>query len=216
MTISLILSDTIRSYVYLTKLLKHNININELIIYSSRKINYLKKIINKNYKQLNFTIVKSKSINSQKISKKILMSNNYDFLYSGYPGEIIRNSEILKKKRIFHCHPGKIPKYRGSTTIYYSLILENNIHCTLFRMTKKVDYGQIFLIKSFSIPKNLRKIENSFDHSIRAQTLISFCKKKNIKPLIKKDMGSYYYIAHPVIRNLVINKKLFKKILFSI
>ena len=214
MTINLILSDSVRSNIYLSELIKNKININEIIIYSNKKIKYLKKIMRKNAKQLNFNFLNCKSINSKLISKKILLSKNNDFLFSGYAGEIFKNLQILKQKRIFHCHPGKIPNFRGSTTIYYSLILNNEINCTLFRMTRKIDKGQIFLIKSFTKPKNIKKIENTFDHFIRANTLISFCKKKQNKPYKKiKTNGNYYYIAHPVIRNLVLNKGNIKRVL---
>lgn len=214
MTINLILSDSVRSNIYLSELIKNKININEIIIYSNKKIKYLKKIMRENSKQLNFNYLNCKSINSKLISKKILLSKNKDFLFSGYSGEIFRNFQILKKKRIFHCHPGKIPNFRGSTTIYYSLILNNEINCTLFKMTRKIDKGQIFLIKSFTKPKNIKKIENSFDHFIRARTLISFCKKKKNKLYKKiKTDGNYYYIAHPVIRNLVLNKGNIKRVL---
>ena len=57
-------------------------------------------------------------------SKYILRTPTRYYIYSGYPGVIIRDEEILKKKKIVHFHPGKLPDFKGSTTIYYSVLKE--------------------------------------------------------------------------------------------
>ena len=51
---------------------------------------------------------------------------------------------------------------------------------------------------------------------IRAKTLVSFLKNKNIKSYKtknNKNLKNNYYIAHPIIRQLVINKKVINKLL---
>ena len=45
-----------------------------------------------------------------------------NILTSLYPGEIFRNYNLLKK--FFHNHTGILPNYKGSTTIYYSILYE--------------------------------------------------------------------------------------------
>lgn len=208
---NLILSDTKRSYNYLNELLKNKIKIYEIIIYSKKELFYLKDIILKINSHTKLNIIKSNSINSKLINNLLLSSKNEKFLFSGYSGEIIRNMKILKNKKLLHCHSGKIPNFRGSTTIYYSLILTKKIYCTLFRLTNKIDTGKIYFIKKFNPPKITKTIENNFDNFIRAKTISSFCNnnKKKLKESKKLNANNnnYYYIAHPIIRSLILNKK---------
>lgn len=79
---------------------------------------------------------------------------------------------------MIHCHSGKLPNYRGSTTIFYSLINKGTIACSVFKMDKKIDMGKLYYIKNFKRPKNLYKIFNKFDDYIRASTIVSFLKNK--------------------------------------
>ena len=80
------------------------------------------KLINK--KNLNYKTFKSKDIDNQKIIKFIIKLKDKVIIYSGYGGKIIKNKLILKKKIFLHSHSGKLPMYKGSTTIYYSLLKE--------------------------------------------------------------------------------------------
>ena len=156
-------------------------------------------------KKIKYFYAKTENINNPHFIKAILKSKLKNLIYSGYSGQII-NSDLLKKKNLIHCHPGKLPNYRGSTTIFYSLINEGSIACSVFKMTKKIDMGKIYYIKNFIPPKNLNKINNKFDDYIRASTIISFL-KKNRKIIKNKKYFNDYYIAHPIIRRIALNKR---------
>ena len=74
-------------------------------------------------------------------------------------------------------------------------------------MNKSIDRGRIIYKKYFDKPKNLINIEKNFDNEIRAMTLIEYLKKeKKNKFKNTKDKFLQYYIAHPLIRKIVINK----------
>ena len=95
--------------------------------------------------------------------------------------------------------------------MYYSLILNYQIHVSIFKITKNIDDGKVLFTKKFDIPKKMRDIEKNFDNLIRSKTLIFFLKSKKIK---KKTQYSkflnFYYIAHPIIRTIVSNPKAIK------
>jgi methionyl-tRNA formyltransferase len=204
MSISLILAGTLRSKRYVNELFKNKIFPKKIIFYSkSKDKEFLKKIEKFNIKFKFFYI---KDINNKNIIKEILKTSSEYFLYSGYPGEIIK-SNILEKKKIIHCHPGLLPNFRGSTVMYYSLILSKKIYCSCIQLNKKIDEGKILFIQKFKKPKNLYTLEKNFDNNVRAKTLISFLKKKKRFILKKKSASSNYYIAHPLIRQIVLNRK---------
>ena len=102
--INLIISDTKRSLKYLEEMLKHKININKIILYSNKKKNLISKFI-KDKNIINLLVYcRTKSINSPIISHKLNFYKSKFNIVSTYPGEIIKNSFILKKK-LLHCHP---------------------------------------------------------------------------------------------------------------
>ena len=208
--INLIFSETKRSLVYLKELYKNKYKLNLVIIYSKKKSNVYNYV--KERKLAKFLIrVKSDDINCLNLKKKFKLSNKSINIVSTYPGEIVRDKYILKFQ-FLHCHPGNLPKFRGSTIIYYTILLKNKICVSLFKIQKEIDSGEIVFKKFFDYPKKIIEIEKNFDHQIRAKTLISYLKqRKKIK--FKKSKKKYlpYYIIHPVLRALVHHKTYFNK-----
>ena len=120
--INLILSETSRSLVYLDQIIKNKIKINRIILYSKKKgevFKFIKK--NELYKLLIY--YKSNNINLNKISKSLKSNKKFTNIICTYAGEIVKNRSLLKNK-LLHCHPGDLPEFKGSTTIYYSIILK--------------------------------------------------------------------------------------------
>ena len=211
MKFNLIYAETMRSKYYLDSMILHKI-FPKKIIYFSKSKNL--KLINKFKKHsINFKYFNSDNINDSKLKNYIINLPEKNFIYSGYPGDIV-NLNLTKNKSIFHFHPGKLPWFKGSTTIYYSLILKKGIFCSCIKLNDKIDDGKIFLIKSFNPPKNIKSIESKFDHEIRAKTLIAFLKMKRRKiyKINSKEKILHYYIAHPILRSLIINRKIFFKL----
>ena len=115
-------------------------------------------------------IIKSNNINSSRIKKTVIKSKISNFIFSSYPGEIIKNKNLLNQINLLHSHSGLIPKYMGSTTIYYSIIIEKKIFCTTFVINKNIDQGNILLIKKYNLPK--KNMIDSYDNEIRVKNLI--------------------------------------------
>ena len=206
--LSLILADTKRSIAYLKELISHKVIIDNIIIYSKKKTPRLFSIANQYKFKDKIYYIKSEDINSYIVEKKVLKINSKFILFSGYSSEIIRNKKLFKKNLI-HCHPGLLPKFRGSTIIYYSYILEKKIFVSVFKMADKIDAGKTLYTRQFKTPRDLKKIEDNFDNYIRARTFLKFLndfKKKVVKKRKSKNFA-FYYIAHPLIRNIVLNPK---------
>lgn len=205
--ITIILSETKRSIEYINEIKKNKIEISKIILYSKTIGNTYKFI--KKKKLTNILIhLKTNSINSKILEKKFKKVKSTTNIVATYPGEIVKNKSLLKYKLI-HCHPGDLPIFKGSTTIYYTIILKKKICVTLFELSEKIDTGKILYKKYFQYPKNLKLIENKFDNQIRAKTLVDYLKttkRYNYKKTKKKYMN--YYIAHPIIRQIVINKSI--------
>ena len=208
--LGLIISQTKRSLSYLKILKKIDIKIDVIIVYGN-KVENLKKYNSFKSKIYYF---KFKKI-SKLISNKILSLTTKNFIVSPYPGEIIRDENLLKKKSLFHVHPGKLPEYKGSTIIYYTILNKKKVYCSVIKLSKNLDQGKVFFRKSFITPASLNESDyNSFDNKIRSLTLKSFISKP--PKLIKQNKYKYfenYFTIHPILRKIAFDKK-FKKKLF--
>lgn len=218
MTIKLILAETNRSFFYLDKLFKENIPIRKIFYYSKKKgkVYYLikkKKLIDKTKHFL------TNNINDKKISKSINKFNELGgYIFSGYEGQIVKNTDLIKNNLI-HCHSGDLPEFKGSTTIYYTILSRKKICVSLIYLNQKIDEGRIIFKKYFRYPKNKIIIEKNYDNKIRAETLCKFLKIKKAKHFTKtkniRKLSYNYYIAHPLVRFMALNENFLKNYLIK-
>ncbi|MDC0522131.1 hypothetical protein OAN46_02295, partial [Candidatus Pelagibacter sp.] len=108
--------------------------------------------------------------------------------------------------------------FKGSTTLYYSLIMKGTIYCSVIALNNKIDSGRVLFKKKFDMPKKItiKKFEKNFENDLRAITLIHYLKlysnetqKVNKRSYSSKSELSNYYICHPILRGLVFSKKFY-------
>ena len=100
--INLILSDTKRSLNYIQMIEKINININKIIFFSNKKKSLIYNFVNE--KKINNLLIycKTNDINSPIINKKLELYKSKLNIISTYPGEIVKNTKLLKKSYYIH------------------------------------------------------------------------------------------------------------------
>ena len=206
---SIIITNTSRALAYINILEQNNIYPKQVIyLDNSKKTKISKKLKKKIYSlKIKPKIFKTKEI-TRKVSIYLLKSRIKNIIYSGYPGIIVRNTKVLKQKNLKHCHPGKLPKFRGSTTIYYSLLKEKKIFCSTLILSKGIDQGKILLIKKYSRPKNILTIDKKYDDFIRSKNLLYVLQNfEKLKPMNQKTNDIIpYYVMHPVLRSIAFKK----------
>ncbi len=101
-----ILANTLRSKIYLDFLIKKKLLPSKLIIFDNKKKNFLKKHPSKI--NLNIKYFNTKNINNKRLNNYIINLKQKYFLYSGYPGQIIKNKKLLNKKKNSSCAFRKI------------------------------------------------------------------------------------------------------------
>ena len=208
---NILITNTKRSIQYLKLLNKKKLFPNQVIYLDDNKrnsiSNNLRKIIN--LQKYNLSIFKTDNINNVNVVKCLTKSKIKNIIYSGYPAKIVKNKKILKEKNLIHSHPGFLPYYKGSTTIYYSILNEKKIYCTTFVMNEKIDSGEILLTKRYKIPTKIFSIDSDYDNEIRSINICNVIKNINlIKKRSQHTTNSLpYYIIHPVLRSIVFNKR---------
>jgi methionyl-tRNA formyltransferase len=152
--------------------------------------------------------LETKDINSDLVAEAIAKTKQQYWIYSGLSGVIVKENILSLGKKLLHIHPGKVPEYRGSTTVYYSILIENAIYCSAFFLSNKIDAGDLIGLKKFKIPADKDRIDYVYDPFFRASLLVDIIKNyKNTGDFfIKKQTGQPrdFFIIHPVLKHLAI------------
>lgn len=131
-------------------------------------------------------------------------------IYSG-PGGIILDGDLLTAgPRFLHVHAGELPDYRGSTTVYYSLLAEGTCGATAFLMNENIDEGPIVARESYPPPEDPETLDLYYDPWIRARLLgkvLSMYRDEGDLPETpqRPNEGETYFIIHPVLKHLAVN-----------
>lgn len=228
-----ILAHTARSQAYLQTLVQNKIFPKKVIILDDQNKKRLGKFNNLEYTKLN-KIYKFKAalINPQETLVETLNKNNINYdtvmsadinsdqlfsilsklnikltLVSVYAGQILKEKILNLNKYYLHIHGGVLPEYRGSTTMYYSLLTSNTLGASAIFINQGIDTGDIVYSKGYQANFNLELLDLIYDPLIRADVLINALKElssnhNNIKQ--QSSLGEDYFVIHPVLKHIAI------------
>lgn len=156
--------------------------------------------------QIEFNVYEERDVNSQLILSAI---GKYDVdyvVFAGYGGQILSEDHFKGSKRYIHCHPGWLPQERGSTTIYYSILMDRNPSVTVFFMSAEIDKGQMILRKSFQMPDSMVDIDFYVDNLYRSESLfeglIALIQEKDRIVASNDEEDQEYYVIHPLLKHI--------------
>jgi methionyl-tRNA formyltransferase len=156
-----------------------------------------------------FTRLETSDVNSPEVVAALEKSPSRIVLFSGPPGAIVRNPLFSTGRRFLHVHPGELPAYRGSTTIYYSLLDSGSACATALYLDEGIDTGPVLAIRSFEPPLDRSEIDQIYDPEIRASLLEDLLRQMAASiPLVERHqdpaVGQTHYIIHPVLKHIAI------------
>lgn len=216
--VGMIATETSRSFIYLQSLLANELIPSRVLLLSdetgevtpgqppssSAVSEFL--IANK----IDHDVLRTRAVNHKSVIDYLFnLSEPEIYIYSGYPGAILGKEILSLGKKFLHIHGGYLPKYKGSTTFYYSILQENCVGYSAIFLSEKIDAGQILLRKEFPIPTNLSGFDHTEDPKMRANMLIEVLLRyvetnKWNEAIIPNIETPYYYIIHPVLKNVAI------------
>lgn len=228
--IAILAADTCRSRIYLQHLGRHNLLPSFALLLLGASDQHLlpgldKEILqreNRNSYDLGISVsqlLENLGIPHRKIEcgdpndskcTEILKTLDHDFvIYSGPGGKILRKETLNIGKKFLHVHPGILPKYKGSTTIYYSLLCNGTCGSSAFIMDEKIDNGPVLLQKEFPPPVDRRNIDLFYDSYIRAELLaeaVQLLEKSSTEalPQNQNSQQQTYFVIHPILKSIAI------------
>jgi methionyl-tRNA formyltransferase len=150
--------------------------------------------------------------NSSQCHYEIASSEGNWIIYSGPGGKILSKETLNLGKKFLHIHPGLLPAYKGSTTIYFSLLAEGFCGASAFIMDDEIDNGPTLMQRKFPPPIDRRNIDLFYDSYIRAELLaevLSVLDSPNtvISPQPANMESRTYHIIHPILKSIAIYGK---------
>ncbi|MDA3892341.1 MAG: formyltransferase family protein [Salinivirgaceae bacterium] len=175
----------------------------DLNISFDEKEHILRTIENNN---IEYCLVDNLDINSKEVIEKVKEIDDEYIVYSGPGGTILRTEILSLGKKFIHVHPGWLPKFRGSTTIYYSMLLESKVGCSVILFEEGIDEGPILYQQEYKINEKEIDFDYVLDPLVRAKALVEFFKTDSIKPISQdySDDASTFYIIHPLLKHISI------------
>lgn len=229
--VALLASNTSRTKAYIQEMIRQNVLPSLCIVYvddykilQEEKSNYsgrtefgdyfnkeipLLTLIEKY--DLEYIVVEDKDINSEKMVNCIKDLLHRYLIYSGYGGYILKPELFYLGKKYIHVHAGILPRYRGSTTAYYSILQEGYMGATAIFLNEAIDEGEIICQNKFKLPAEDIDIDYIYEPYTRAKVLLialkEYFQKNDFNTISQNENDAeIYYIIHPVLKHLAINR----------
>ena len=151
--------------------------------------------------------------NAEDTIEKILGLPQKNIIYSGPIGVILKDTILGCRKKFIHVHPGVLPRFRGSTTVYYSLIKEGKVGASAFFMDRKIDNGPLIMQRDFPAFEHPQAIDCFYDSYMRSQLLKEVLELYlesgdfATKEQSKSGETESYYVIHPILKSIAIYRK---------
>jgi len=157
---------------------------------------------------INYTCLDTLDINTTEVVVEVSKIPTEYIVYSGPGGTILRHDILAQGKKFIHVHPGWLPKYRGSTTIYYSMLINSEVGASVILFDEGIDEGPILYKKTYKIKEKGIDFDYVLDPLVRTKTLVEFFKEGKMNSIKQEedDKSSTFYIVHPFIKHASILK----------
>ena len=149
-------------------------------------------------------------VNAEETERCILDLSPKIIIYSGINGQIVRPRLLGLGAKFLHLHSGWLPDYRGSTTLYYSLLDGELPAVTAILLDNEIDTGHIVARQHYPNPSYDMDIDYLYDPAIRADLLVQvmryYASTKNflLSTQQNSDEQLPYYVIHPVLKHMAI------------
>lgn len=147
-----------------------------------------------------YTLVRADSLNDPAATAALADRPEAYFVFSGR-GKL--TAALEQGKKLIHVHPGKLPDFRGSTTIHYQLLQRGDATATAFIMEPELDAGSVIASRTFEPPWPGVDLTRVYDPYIRSSTLAAVFKEYDelgrFEPTPQRTGGREFYVIHPLL-----------------
>lgn len=152
--------------------------------------------------------LKTGTINDPTVAESIVRRAPRLIIYSGFGGEIVAPDMLECSPPMLHLHAGWLPNYRGSTTMYYSMLCEENCAVSALLLQADIDTGHVLARRRYPLPPPGIDTDYLYDGIIRADLLVRVLEHRHRTNALPEPQpqnnaeATTYYIIHPVLKHI--------------
>lgn len=146
-------------------------------------------------------------MNSSPVAERLRALPGEFVVYSGPGGVLLKPSVLAQGKKLIHVHPGRLPDFKGSTTVYYSYLLERRASASAIFMEADLDAGPVLLSMDFDLGPGEQDIDYLVDPAVRTRVLLECMRDLDRLAAAARPQrgdGRTFFIIHPVLRHLAL------------
>ncbi|MEZ5659098.1 MAG: hypothetical protein R3E83_11380 [Burkholderiaceae bacterium] len=152
---------------------------------------------------------RSASINAPEVVAALAAADADLAVFCGRGGEIVSPQVLDAAPPMLHCHPGRLPAERGSTTIYYSLLAGRRCAVSALLLAPEIDAGPVLATREYPRPGAGCDLDVLFDCAIRADMLRHmverFAREGSLQGTAAGEgEGELFFVVHPVLKHIAL------------
>lgn len=152
--------------------------------------------------------IEAASVNDPEILAAVRDSGADLVIYSGYGGQLVSPELLSLGAPFLHAHSGWLPDYRGSTTVYYSLLAGEGCGVSVIQLVAAIDQGPIVARRRYPAPPAGVDIDYYYDSAVRADlmadTVTAWIDNGHLASIEASGTAADYYVVHPLLKHLAL------------
>lgn len=154
-------------------------------------------------------LIASEDVNGAAVLAAVDRAPVEALVYSGPGGAILGKALLGLGKQFLHIHPGVVPEFRGSTTVYYSLLERGTCGASAILLNERIDEGPLVATREYPPPDDRTLIDHGYDPFIRADLLVRVLNdyrdtgRFRVRPQPAGGRRAFF-IMHPVLRHIAV------------
>lgn len=150
------------------------------------------------------------SVNAPEVVSALRSLDPALVVYAGFGGQIVGQEVLGLGVPLLHLHAGRLPEYRGSTTVYYSILRERACAVSAILLSSGIDMGAIVARRGYPAPLPGVDVDHCYDNAIRADLLVRcLAGWQQTGRFDAQDQapgeGRTYYIIHPILKRVALD-----------
>lgn len=152
----------------------------------------------------------SRNVNDVDVVARIRALQPSCVIYSGFGGQIVGATALGLGVPFLHSHSGWLPRHRGSTTVYYSILEAQECAASVLVLAPAIDAGPVLARQRYPLPPAGLDVDRLYDAAIRADLLcrvLAESQRLGALPSALNTDGEAaqtYFVIHPVLKHLAL------------
>lgn len=154
--------------------------------------------------------IAQRDVNDRAVTERLAALQPSCVIYSGFGGQIVGPAALKLGIPFVHSHSGWLPRWRGSTTVYYSMLEARECAASVLVLAPQIDAGPVLARRRYALPPPGLDVDRLYDAAIRADLLCRVLAEMQQLGTLPEALATEgepsqtYFVIHPVLKHLAL------------